>query len=48
MGKKATDVLTNGLDAQFTWDDAYVGGSCLRIFGTTADEYLHLLKQISL
>ena len=30
MGKKATDVLTNGLDAQFTWDDAYVGGSCLR------------------
>lgn len=44
MGKKATDVLPNGLDAQFTWDDAYVGGSCLRIFGTTADEYLHLFK----
>ena len=44
LGRKTADVPANGLDAQFTWDDAYVGGSCLRIFGTTADEYLHLFK----
>lgn len=44
MGKDASDVPANGLDAQFTWDDAYVGGSCLRIFGSTPDEYLHLFK----
>lgn len=44
MGKNASDVPDNGLDAQFTFDDAYVGGSCLRIFGSSADEYLHLFK----
>lgn len=44
LGKESTDVPANGLDAQFTWDDAYVGGSCLRIFGSTSDEYLHLFK----
>ena len=41
MGK---ETVANGLDAQFTWDDAYVGGSCLRIFGSSANEYLHLFK----
>lgn len=44
MGKNASDVPDTGLDAKFTWDDAYVGGSCLRIFGSTTDEYLHLFK----
>lgn len=44
MSKKASDVLANGLAARFTWDDAYVGGSCLRIFGSSSDEYLHLFK----
>ena len=39
-----TDVVANGLDAEFTWDEAYVGGSTARIFGNTADEYLHLFK----
>ena len=39
-----TDVVSGGLDAEFTWDEAYVGGSTARIFGTTADEYLHLFK----
>lgn len=33
-----------GLDATFTWDDAYLGGSCLRITGTDANCYLHLFK----
>lgn len=32
------------LAADFTWDDAYVGGSCLQITGTSDEEYLHLFK----
>ncbi|MDE6462638.1 MAG: secretion protein [Muribaculaceae bacterium] len=33
------------LNAQFTWDDAYVGGSCLNISGTqSGDAFLHLFK----
>lgn len=38
------DVPTSGLDATFTWDEAYVGGSCMRVFGSTDGEYLHLFK----
>ena len=44
LGKNAASVPAQGLDAEFTWDNAYVGGSCLRIFGSTANEYLHLFK----
>ena len=44
LGRTANDVPATGLDAEFTWDDAYVGGSSLRIHGTTAGEYLHLFK----
>ncbi len=44
LGKTAEDVPATGLDAQLTFDDAYMGGSCLRINGSTADEYLHLFK----
>lgn len=44
LGRTAADVPATGMDAEFTWDDAYVGGSSLRIFGSTADEYLHLFK----
>ena len=44
LGGNASDVPASGLDAEFTWDDAWLGGSTLRIFGTTADEYLHLFK----
>lgn len=32
------------LDATFTWEDAYFGGSCMQISGTSANEYLHLFK----
>lgn len=32
------------MDANFTWEDAYVGGSCLKITGTATSEYLHLFK----
>ena len=38
------NVPETGLDAEFTWDDAYVGGSCVRVFGTHPNEYLHLFK----
>lgn len=44
LGRNASDVPSTGLDAEFTWDDAYVGGSSMRIYGTTTDEYLHLFK----
>ncbi len=32
------------LSATFTWEDAYFGGSCLQISGSTNTEYLHLFK----
>ena len=44
LGHDAADVAANGLDAEFTWDDAWVGGSTVRIFGSTEGEYLHLFK----
>lgn len=44
LGNTAQDVPAKGLDAAFTWDDAYFGGSTIRISGSTADEYLHLFK----
>lgn len=44
LGRTAADVPATGLDAQFVWDDAYFGGSTLKISGTTANEYLHLFK----
>lgn len=44
LGRTSADVATNGLDAEFSWDEAYVGGSSLRIFGATSSEYLHLFK----
>lgn len=43
MQKNVTAGSTN-LDAEFVWDDAYMGGSCLKVFGTTTDEYLHLFR----
>lgn len=44
LGGSASDVAANGLDAEFTWDEAYVGGSSTRVFGSTTNEYLHLFK----
>lgn len=40
----STNVASNGLKAEFIWSDAYVGGSCMRVYGSTSDEYLHLFK----
>lgn len=45
LGGEKNDVLTDGLDASFTWDDAWIGGSSLRISGSVpSTEYLHLFK----
>lgn len=46
MGRTADDVLlrTTGLQPEFTWDDAWFGGSCLQISGQTEEQYLHLFK----
>ena len=44
MGRDEADVPENGLTATFTWDDAWFGGSCMRISGTTDGEYLQLFK----
>ena len=32
------------LEATFTWDDAYFGGSCMQVTGSAQKEYLHLFK----
>lgn len=44
MGRNESDVPANGLKAEFTWDDAWFGGSCLSVSGQTETEYLHLFK----
>ena len=44
LGRESSDVVANGLNAEFSWDEAYMGGSSLRINGTSANEYLHLFK----
>ncbi len=44
LGRNPEDAPTAGLDAEFVWDDAWVGGSLVRIHGTSSSEYLHLFK----
>ena len=44
LGRTAADVPATGLDAEFVWDDAYMGGSTVRVHGSTSKEYLHLFK----
>lgn len=44
LGRDPEDV-PQGLSAQLTWDDAWRGGSCLRIDGSDpGEQYLHLFK----
>ncbi len=44
LGKAAEDAISD-LSAAMTWNDAYVGGSTIRITGSTStDNYLHLFK----
>lgn len=46
MGRGESEMPTqNVMDAKFTWDDAWFGGSCLQIFGKSgAEQYLQLFK----
>ena len=43
MGRMNSDVSSD-MTAEFTWDDAWFGGSCLQISGGTDVSYLHLFK----
>ena len=43
MGKSASDASTD-MTAEFTWDDAWFGGSCMQISGATNKAYLQLFK----
>ena len=43
MGKNASDASTD-MVAEFTWDDAWFGGSSLQIAGATTKSYLQLFK----
>ena len=43
MGKNASDASTDMI-AEFCWDDAWWGGSCLQISGATTISYLQLFK----
>ncbi|MEG1905661.1 MAG: LamG-like jellyroll fold domain-containing protein, partial [Bacteroidales bacterium] len=44
MGRTPENVPAKGLDAEFVWSDAWFGGSLMRVFGSHANEYLHLFK----
>lgn len=44
MGRTAGDVPATGITPSFTWEDAWFGGSCLKVSGQTTAEYLHLFK----
>lgn len=44
LGRDPKDIPADALKAEFVWDDAYMGGSSLRIAGSSPSEYLHLFK----
>lgn len=44
LGRNPEEVPADGMKAEFTWDDAWNGGSSLRIYGSVDEEYLHLFK----
>ncbi len=44
LGREASDIPADGLQAEFVWDDAWNGGSTIRVSGCASDEYLHLFK----
>lgn len=44
MGRDPGNVPAQGLDAAFSWEDAYMGGSLVKVSDSSADEYLHLFK----
>ena len=44
LGRDNESAARQGLDAHFTWDDAWWGGSLLCIEGNCDEQYLHLFK----
>lgn len=44
LGRDASEMVADGLKAEFAWDEAWRGGSTIRVYGTSAEEYLHLFK----
>lgn len=44
IGREVSSVPEKGLDAEYVWDDAWMGGSTLRVFGSVPDEYFHMFK----
>ncbi|MDE5882278.1 MAG: hypothetical protein K2H60_11150 [Muribaculaceae bacterium] len=44
LGRESSDIVDDGLQAEFVWDDAWMGGSTIRIHGSVGNEYLHLFK----
>lgn len=47
LGNEASDVPANSMNAEYCWDDAWHGGSSLKISGSTdagQTQYLHLFK----
>ncbi len=43
LGRDASQAVT-GVTPAFTWDDAWLGGSCLRITGSASQAFIHLFK----
>ncbi len=43
LGRNASDAVKD-LKPSFTWDDAWLGGSCLRITGSAESAFIHLFK----
>ncbi|MDE6290963.1 MAG: endo-beta-N-acetylglucosaminidase [Muribaculaceae bacterium] len=44
LGREPDNMVIDGMKAEFTWDDAWRGGSTIRVHGTSKEEYLHLFK----
>lgn len=44
MGRTESDIPAQPLNVEFTWEDAWFGGSCLEVSGQTSAEYLQLFK----
>jgi glycosyl hydrolase family 85 len=45
LGNEPSNIPANCMEAAYTWEDAWTGGSSLQITGsTTAPQYLHLFK----
>lgn len=44
LGRSTADLVSGGLSAEYVWDDAWLGGSLIRVHGSSAGEYLHLFK----